>query len=47
MDPSVGYTFDIMVDEFATIVVAGMETSANALGFVFMELGRRPELVRR
>ena len=47
MDPSVGYTQDIMVDEFVTIITAGMETSANTLAFIFMELGRRKDLLKR
>jgi cytochrome P450 len=44
-DPSIGYTFDIMVDEFVTIVTAGMETSANTLSLLFMELSRQPEIL--
>ena len=41
------YTFDIMVDEFVTFVVAGMETTANSLALCMMELARRPDLVER
>ena len=41
------YTFDIAVDEIMTVVIAGMETTANALAFCMMELGRRPDLVKR
>ena len=41
------YTFDIMVDEFVTFVVAGMETTANSLALSMMELARRPDLVER
>mgnify|MGYP001801428206 FL=1 len=41
------YTFDIMVDEFVTFVVAGMETTANSLALSMMELARRPDLAER
>ncbi|XP_067941507.1 cholesterol 24-hydroxylase-like [Watersipora subatra] len=47
LEESSTYTFDVMLDEFLTIIVAGMETSANTLAFVFLELGRRPDLVDR
>ena len=42
-----GYTFDIMVDEFLTVVIAGMETTANSMAMTFMELGRQPHIVRK
>jgi len=47
VDPSTGYDFETLVDEFITMIVAGMETSANTLAFIFMELGRRPDLYER
>jgi cholesterol 24(S)-hydroxylase len=34
-----------MTDDFVTFFVAGQETTANTLAFVFLELGRRPDLV--
>ena len=47
VDEAGSYTFDIAVDEIMTVVIAGMETTANALAFCMMELGRRPDLVKR
>lgn len=41
------YTMDIMVDEFVSLIVAGAETTVNAMSFCMMELGRNPELVIR
>ena len=35
---------EVMIDEFITMIVAGMETSANTLSLLLMELSRRPEL---
>ena len=45
-NPSV-YSMEVLIDEFLTIIVAGMETSANTLLFLFMELGRRPDILER
>lgn len=42
-----GYTEEIMLDEFNTMVLAGMETSANTLCLLFLELDRRPDLWKR
>lgn len=41
------YSMEILLDEFVTIIVAGMETSANTLLFLLMELGRRPDVLNR
>ena len=36
-----------LIDEFATFFIAGQETTSNALAFVFMELGRNPEVLEK
>ena len=36
-----------MVDEFLTVVIAGMETTANSIAMTFMELGRQPHIVKK
>jgi len=41
------YDFQTIVDDFVTMILAGMETSANCMAFIFMELGRRPDLLQR
>jgi cholesterol 24(S)-hydroxylase len=33
-----------MIDDFITFFIAGQETTANALAFCFLELGKRPEI---
>ena len=38
---------EAMTDDFVTFFVAGQETTANALAFCFLELGRHPEMVAR
>lgn len=40
-------TDDDILDDFMTFFVAGQETTANALSFLFSEIGRRPEIVLR
>lgn len=47
MEDNEVYTKELMIDEFVTVVIAGMETSANTLLFILMELGRRPDLTER
>lgn len=44
-----GESFDIekMTDDFITFFVAGQETTANALSFCFLELGKNPDIVRK
>ena len=36
-----------MTDDFITFFVAGQETTANTLAFVFQALGRHPEIVAK
>lgn len=36
-----------MVDDFVTFFVAGQETTANALAFSFLEMGKNPEIARK
>lgn len=36
-----------MIDDFVTFFVAGQETTANALAFCFMELGKNPEIIKK
>ena len=33
-----------MIDDFVTFFVAGQETTANTLAFVFLELGKNKDL---
>lgn len=46
-DRSIGYTFDLMVDDFIAMILGGMETSANALSLLFMELARQPDMTAK
>merc|ERR1712004_26482 len=39
--------YDLIGDDFITFFVAGQETTANGLGFTFMELGRHPEIYNK
>lgn len=36
-----------MVDDFLTFFVAGQETTANALSFCFLEMGKNPEIAQK
>lgn len=36
-----------MTDDFITFFVAGQETTANALSFCFLEMGKNPEIVKK
>jgi cholesterol 24(S)-hydroxylase len=38
---------EIMIDDFVTFFIAGQETTANALGFCFYELGRNEDIMRK
>lgn len=38
---------EAMTDDFITFFVAGQETTANTLAFVFQELARHPEIVAK
>ena len=35
-----------MTDDFVTFFVAGQETTANALAFAFLEMGKNPDIVK-
>ena len=39
--------FELVVDEYVNMLVAGGDTTANTLEFVFMELGRHPDVCQR
>lgn len=41
------FTMDLILDNMATFFVAGQETTANTLAFVFMELGRNPNVLQK
>jgi cytochrome P450 len=45
MDPSL--TDEDLLDDFTTFFFAGQETTANALSFMFSEVGRKPDVVQR
>lgn len=36
-----------MADDFVTFFVAGQETTANTLGFCFLEIGKNPEIMKK
>lgn len=36
-----------MTDDFITFFVAGQETTANALAFCFLEMGKNPEIAKK
>ncbi len=36
-----------MVDDFLTFFIAGQETTANTLAFCFIELGKRPQVLKK
>lgn len=38
---------EIMIDDFVTFFIAGQETTANTLGFCFLELGKNPEILEK
>ncbi len=38
---------EIMVDNFLTFFIAGQETTANALSFSFLEIGKNPEILKK
>ncbi|KAK2169796.1 hypothetical protein LSH36_7g20020 [Paralvinella palmiformis] len=40
-------TLDEILDDMVTFIVAGQETTANAISFVFLELARRPDVVAK
>lgn len=36
-----------MIDDFVQFFIAGQETTANTLGFCFLELGRHPRVLEK
>lgn len=38
---------EAMTDDFVTFFVAGQETTANALAFCFLEMGKKPDIVEK
>ena len=36
-----------MIDDFVTFFFAGQETTANTLGFCFLELGKNPRVLEK
>lgn len=38
---------EILIDEFLTLFTAGQETTASAITFCVLELGRNPECLRK
>ena len=38
---------ELMIDDFVTFFIAGQETTANALAFAFLEMGKHPEIVAK
>lgn len=38
---------ETLIDEFLTLFAAGQETTANALAFCVVELGRNPECLKK
>ena len=38
---------EMMVDDFATFFIAGQETTANTLAFVFLELGKNKDIFNK
>ena len=39
--------FDIMIDDFLTLFIAGQETTANAIAFSIFELCQNPDVVQK
>jgi len=42
-----GVTDEDLVDDYLTLFIAGQDTTANALSFLFLEVGRHPEVLAR
>ena len=40
-------TYEDLLDDFMTLFIAGQETTSNALSFLFLEIGRKPEIVKK
>lgn len=38
---------EALTDDFITFFVAGQETTANALAFCFLEMGKNPEIAKK
>jgi cholesterol 24(S)-hydroxylase len=38
---------EMMIDDFVTFFIAGQETTANTLGFCFLELGKNPRVLEK
>ena len=42
-----GLDIELMIDDFTTFFIAGQETTANTLGFCFLELGKNPRVLEK
>ena len=40
-------TMEDLLDDFVTLFIAGQETTANVLSFMFLEVGKRPEILEK
>jgi len=38
---------EIMIDDFITFFIAGQETTANTLGFCFLEIAKNPDVLKK
>lgn len=38
---------EAIIDDFLTFFIAGQETTANALAFAFLELGKNPRILKQ
>lgn len=41
------FDLELMIDDFVTFFFAGQETTANTLGFCFLELGKNPRVLEK
>jgi cholesterol 24(S)-hydroxylase len=41
------FDLELMIDDFVTFFIAGQETTANTLGFCFLELGKNPQVLEK
>jgi cholesterol 24(S)-hydroxylase len=47
MKENTSFDLEDMIDNFLTFFVAGQETTANTLAFVFLELGRNDRVLKK